>query len=330
MNEKTLSTGISRRTFMKLSGIAAGGAMLAGSSFLLNAGDALADELDLPIGENLPNTEVTYVPEDELASLAAVGTQNGWVKSGLYYYYYVSGKAVTGWRKIDGCWYHFDIAGRMQTGWLADGAHWYYLRKSKNDSVAGPQGAAIVSSWAAIDGYWYRFDGSGAMLIGWQKIDGSYYYLRTAADTPTSGPAGSMCIGWIQVGTRWYYMESSGAMHLGWLQLDGYWYYLGDSAVGITGGADYGSMLRGLHQIGTWKYYFIDRENDTIFGSYPDGAMAVNESYIEILGPDGIIIYATIDSQGHVHEHGIPMPSSDEADGPSIVINAQESDLGSF
>ena len=287
---------------MKLSGIAAGGAMLAGSSFLLNAGDALADELDLPIGENLPNTEVTYVPEDELASLAAVGTQNGWVKSGLYYYYYVSGKAVTGWRKIDGCWYHFDIAGRMQTGWLADGAHWYYLRKSKNDSVAGPQGAAIVSSWAAIDGYWYRFDGSGAMLIGWQKIDGSYYYLRTAADTPTSGPAGSMCVGWLYVNSRWYYMKSNGAMYTGWLDYDGYRYYLADAQCGVTSGDDLGSMLKGFHTVGTYEYYFRDLSDRVTISPthFPEGAMVHDATYAIAFGGGVVAEHGFMDSAGHV------------------------------
>lgn len=124
------------------------------------------------------------------------------------------------------------------------------------------------------------------MLKGWQKVNGSWYYLRTAKNTPTAGPEGSMVVDWIHVG--------------------GYWYCLGGPAAGVAASSpDYGKMLKGLRQVGTYEYFFYDGSLIQPGFSFPEGAMCTNINYTEILGPDGILVYATIDSEGHVHKHGI-------------------------
>lgn len=293
---------ISRRAFLKLSGVTIGGALLAEAGNIVNSEVAWADEATLADEDVLPDTEITYIPENELDSVATLATQNGWVKSGLYYYYYVNGSPVTGWKSIGGYWYYFGTLGRMQTGWASVGGHWYYLRKYTNDSVTGPEGAAIVSNWGSIDGYWYRFDSSGAMLTGWQKVGGSWYYLRTATNTPSTGPAGAMCVGWIYVDSRWYYLQSSGTMYFGWLDYNGYKYYLADSQAGVTSGADLGCMLKGFHKVGTYEYYFRDiSDRVTVSPShFPEGAMVYNATYSITFGGGVIIEHGFMDGAGHV------------------------------
>ena len=305
MTIKGKDVEISRRAFLKLSGVTIGGALLAEAGNIVNSEVAWADEMVL-VGEDvLPDTEITYIPENELDSVATLATQNGWVKSGLYYYYYVNGSPVTGWKSIGGYWYYFGTLGRMQTGWVSVGGHWYYLRKYTNDSVTGPEGAAIVSNWGSIDGYWYRFDSSGAMLTGWQSVSGSWYYLRTAADTPTSGPAGSMCTGWIYVDSRWYYLNSSGVMQTGWLNYNGYKYYLADSQCNVISGEDVGCMLKGFHTIGTCEYYFRNMSDRVTISPdhFPEGALVYNATYTIAFGGGVNGEYGSMDATGRVTRH---------------------------
>lgn len=124
------------------------------------------------------------------------------------------------------------------------------------------------------------------MLKGWQKVSGNWYYLRTATNTPSSGPEGSMVAGWLLSG--------------------GHWYYLADSGVGVSSASgDYGKMLKGLYKIGLYEYYFYNPGVDWMESefSFPEGAMCKNINYTEIFGRDGVLVYATIDGEGHVHRH---------------------------
>ena len=161
-------------------------------------------------------------------------------------------------------------------GWYkSNTGNWFYFVNGK-----------WATGWKKIDGYWYYFKSSGEMLKGWQKVNGSWYYLRTAKNTPTAGPEGSMVVDWIHVG--------------------GYWYCLGGPAAGVAASSpDYGKMLKGLRQVGAYEYFFYDGSLIQPGFSFPEGAMCTNINYTEILGPDGILVYATIDSEGHVHKHGI-------------------------
>lgn len=53
--------------------------------------------------------------------------ENGWNKENAFWRYYVNGKAVTGWRKVDNKKYFFDDNGIMLTGFCdIDGSSYYF------------------------------------------------------------------------------------------------------------------------------------------------------------------------------------------------------------
>ncbi len=109
--------------------------------------------------------------EEVLVALAAA--HNGWYQSSTGdWFYFVSGKWVIGWKKIDGYWYCFRDNGVMRTGWYSDGTYWFYLRPSYGNPTSGPQGS-MVTGWASIDGYWYYLDlEDGDMRHGWISLGG--------------------------------------------------------------------------------------------------------------------------------------------------------------
>ena len=137
----------------------------------------------------------------------------GWVQTEkwengktIYVWYYhdpASGKAVSGWHKIDEKWYYFsdfqyidDGAGKysgcvMQTGWVKDGNTWYYMNSS----------GAMVTGWQKVNGTWYFFKSNGAMAANewcegyWLNANGSWTYQ----------PRGS----WKQNSTGWWFGDTS-------------------------------------------------------------------------------------------------------------------------
>ncbi len=174
--------------------------------------------------------------------------KNGWVTTGSVKKYYVSGKAVTGWRKISNKWYYFATSGAMTTGWQKVGGVWYYLT---------PKTGVMQTGWAKVGGTWYYLNSSGAMVTGWAKVGGVWYYLK---------PNGAMATGWLKLGSTWYYLNSSGAMKTGWLKLGSTWYYLNSSGAMATGWAKVGwawyyltpgsgAMKTGWYKVGGWWYY---------------------------------------------------------------------------
>lgn len=76
----------------------------------------------------------------------------GWIKKGDNYYYYVSRKKVTGWRKINGKLYYFDTDGVRQEGWLDKNGWRYYLLNG-----------AMQTGWLTVDGNRYYFDIHGRL-----------------------------------------------------------------------------------------------------------------------------------------------------------------------
>lgn len=174
--------------------------------------------------------------------------KNGWVTTGLVKKYYVSGKAVTGWHKINNAWYYFSTSGAMTTGWQKIGGVWYYLM---------PKTGVMQTGWLKVGGTWYYLKSSGAMATGWLKVGGIWYYLKAN---------GAMATGWNKVGGAWYYLRANGAMATGWLKTGGVWYYLTSSGAMATnwakvGGVWYyltpgsGAMKTGWYQVGGWWYY---------------------------------------------------------------------------
>ena len=138
--------------------------------------------------------------------------KSGFVYEDGYTYYYEGGKAVTGWKTIDGdtyyfakdgkatkgwkwlnnAWYYFGSDGKMMTEWVRDGGKIYYCYDS---------GVMAKSTWLKLDGYWYYFYNDGRMAESeWVLSGGKWYFL--AGDgrmaTNTTIPGG-------------YYVDSTGA-----------------------------------------------------------------------------------------------------------------------
>lgn len=267
------------------------------------------------------------VTESEEVLIALAAAYNGWYKSNTGdWFYFVDGKWVTGWYKIGGQWFKFDRTGKMLTGWQADSKYWYYLRTAPNVPTAGTHGAP-VTGWVSIGGYWYLFDKNGAMCKGWHAENGNWYYLRTAKNTPSSGPEGSMVANsWQWIGKSWYAFKPGGQMRTGWFKSGNYWYYLADKEVGISFNAsDYGKMLLGLYKIGLYEYYFYDSLHMAGYIE-PDGAMLRSTGYIQILTPDGFLVVAFIDSEGHVYRGSLPFSvDGDQALDTQSISEANQS-----
>lgn len=259
---------------------------------------------DIESRENF-NLDDPAVTESREVMVALAAAYNGWYWSGYNWFYFVNGKWLTGWQSIGGAWYKFDGAGRMLTGWQLDSGVWYYLRTAANTPTAGVEGA-MVTGWALI-GEWYKFDASGGMITGWQIDSGEWYYLKTATNTPSPGPQGSLVVNtWAKINNTWYYFLPGGQMKTGWLSEGGNWYFLANSEIGVgSNSRDYGAMVKGLRVIGLYEYYFCNPDRDSFQPGFyfPEGAMCHSLNYSEFFGSDGIIVYAMIDSEGHVRRY---------------------------
>lgn len=230
----------------------------------------------------------------EPATQSQASSADGWQLDGSTWYYYRSGKKVTGWiddrgqryyadpqtgamaigwRTIDGARYYFGSSGAMCTGFTNDGNAWYYLG-SDGRMLTGwqvvnglqryfrPENGAMAVGWVSEGSTWYYFASDGSRCTGWQDIDGYRYYFQ--------GGTGVMCRGWIQYGPDWYFLrKADGVMCRGWIEDLGSWYFLNPD----------GTMHVGwLFDNDSW--YWLDDEGvmatDTWVGDYclgPDGKM---------------------------------------------------------
>lgn len=100
--------------------------------------------------------------------------ENGWVKDGDKWYYYIEGQKKTGWMQVGNIWYYFQADGRMHTGWLQYGKVWYYLKPS----------GEMQTGWLQYGSKWCYFDGNGVMVTGEKtigpvthKFDANGYWL---------------------------------------------------------------------------------------------------------------------------------------------------------
>ncbi|NRD77279.1 L,D-transpeptidase family protein [Bacillus sp. BRMEA1] len=170
---------------------------------------------------------------------------NGWVQVSGNWFYYVNGKATTGWMLKGSQWYYFDGNGVMKTGWVLYKGQWYYLDKS----------GVMKTGWALYKGYWYYLDKSGVMHTGWLSVGGKTYYLDQS---------GTMKTGWVQISGKWYYFNKDGSMAVNtaingykvgpdgaWIQVD--YVALGDSlAAGMTPEGQDGPVVNGVDP--NWGY----------------------------------------------------------------------------
>jgi Leucine-rich repeat (LRR) protein len=153
----------------------------------------------------------------EAAVVTVESAFTGWKHTDAWYYY-ISGKAVTGWQTVGRQWYYFNSTGAMQTGWLKSGSVWYYLQPS----------GEMAKGWVKVGTAWYYFQSSGAMQTGWLQDGGKWYFFESG---------GNMKTGWMQSGSTWYYFNSGGVMQTGWLYSGGAWYYFTNSGAMQTGSA---------------------------------------------------------------------------------------------
>lgn len=273
-------------------------------------------------GRVIPTDNGVAESEEVLVALAAA--HNGWYKTNAGdWFYFVDGKWVTGWKKISGYWYYFNSSGKMLKGWQSVGGSWYYLRTANGVPNAGPEGSMVVG-WLSNGGYWYKLNSSGAMIHGFHSDGDYWYYFRTSRDVPAKGPEGAMIANkWMSSGKEWYAFDSSGHMRTGWFADGGHKYFFANAEIGIGfGSADYGKMVRGLHKIGLYEYYFNDPLHMAGFWE-PDGAMIRRNMYVQILTPDGFLVAAFIDGDGHVTRGATPFALNEASHDPG---NAKEGD----
>ncbi|MBQ9229222.1 MAG: hypothetical protein IJ168_10395, partial [Eubacterium sp.] len=100
--------------------------------------------------------------EDDILQPVAPTLLNGWQRFGDTWYFYDYGRALTGWKYINGHWYFMNSSGAMQTGWQWVNGRWYFMNGS----------GAMQTGWQWVNGRWYFMNGSGAMQTGWQWVNG--------------------------------------------------------------------------------------------------------------------------------------------------------------
>ena len=216
--------------------------------------------------------------DEAVSDLPCGAAQNGWVKSGGYWYYSVDGQPLT-WqvRKSGGYYYGFDLEGRMYTDTYGNcnvecGGERvvYFSSYDWNDQKqyyyhATASGALTTNSWLKMGNIGWMYFGADAKAYagGRFTIDGQLYDFDESGFSNKVSKGQS---GWIKSGGSWYYYKSSGAKATGWQQIGGKWYYFNSSGVMQTGWVKSGSswyyfnssgaMVTGWQKVGGSWYYF--------------------------------------------------------------------------
>ena len=208
------------------------------------------------------------------------------VYAGSWYYFDKNtGKAVSGWKQLDGKWYYFYqryassapymLSSTMQKILDETGTPNYYRFSESGVMITGWYNTNVYVSPKTgktyYDGTWYYFGADGKAYTGWHKINGNYYYFYNSENgNPymcTSGlvtiddelyyldPETGVCFtgGWLDPkksgSSSWYYFNSNGKAATGWKQLNGQWYYFGQSG-------ESRHMRIGINNIEGKKYLF--------------------------------------------------------------------------
>lgn len=209
----------------------------------------------------------------------------GWVTdNGQTYYYDSVNNPVKGWLNIDGKTYYLNSnTGILMKGWLKISGKMYYasakkgvIQKSKwIQSKYLTSTGIMATGLTTIGSKTYLFDANGNKLTGWQAYNNDYYYFSTKGvmqkkkwiGTCYVTSTGKRASGFTTIGTKTYYFDpTTGAKKTGWLTENGKTYRL-HSKTGVLlkkqwiiskkyyASSD-GSILKGLHAIGTSIYYF--------------------------------------------------------------------------
>ena len=189
------------------------------------------------------------------------------------YYYFVNGRAKTGWFEENDKEYYFDANGFLKQGLQTVGGKTYYFTPQK---VSGAHEGSMTTGWQNVDGADYLFGPTGEMLtslksgtrpVGWNQFNGNWYYLDEKSDIKTNwitvdgksyylgndgirqtgwktlsgkkyylnDSSGVMQTGWMKSSGNWYYFNNTGVMQTAWQKVDGKWYYFNNSGVMQTG-----------------------------------------------------------------------------------------------
>ncbi|WP_034442320.1 hypothetical protein [Butyrivibrio sp. AE2032] len=221
--------------------------------------------------------------------------KNGWQQGlteedGINWYYLDStGRALTGWQKINGKWYYlnenFSSLGQMCTGlrifntgskyevylfsqdgdmlnngWNSYSGHWYYCKSD---------GLCYSNEWLYSGGKWYYFNFWGESIANktGYVIDGVEYNFDT--DGVCTDHDKGKNKGWFQEEkssgeTVWYYAGDDGVTYKNkWLKSNGSWYYFNESGIMVT----------------DRKYFEIDRR----FYSFDKDGKCTNHDSMETL-----------------------------------------------
>ncbi|SFB21843.1 MULTISPECIES: M14 family zinc carboxypeptidase [unclassified Bacillus (in: firmicutes)] len=197
---------------------------------------------------------VTSQPQQQVTQ----STNEGWVKEGEFWYYYINNEKAKGWQEIESKWYFFDEeTGARQNGWLEDEGSSYYL---------DPETGAMVTGWLNVENKWYYLDiETGKKQFGHVQIEGKWYYLNETTGVRLQNgwtqfdskwyyfnpQTGERHAGWLQEGTKWYYLlPETGIMQTKWANIEGKWYYF-DAKTGVR--------KTGWLQDGT-KWYYLNND----------------------------------------------------------------------
>ncbi len=206
------------------------------------------------------------------------GQNNGWVKVGDIWYYYVNGRKVTSTiYNVDGRSYLFDGTGRMLTGWQSyQGSTYYFYPQGSGNIKQGE----MARGWVYVEGTWYFYDRSTGKEVHNKVVEG--FYLGSGGNILTNQWVGDRYVDesgkivtntWKLIQQRWFYFDSngycvkgrievinglpypfdnSGALVYGWFNYNGYSYY-----VKPDGNIARNEYINGywVDQYGRWVWY---------------------------------------------------------------------------
>ena len=120
--------------------------------------------------------------------VSAAARSNGLVKKGNNYYFYASGKKVTGWKKVKNYWYYFSPS--------KNGAALKGLQIIKGKRYCFTEtGKRYTKGWHKIKGYYYYMNADGSAKTGWAEINGKKYYFKKSKNVMGRAAVGSYTMG---------------------------------------------------------------------------------------------------------------------------------------
>jgi len=213
---------------------------------------------------------------------------SGWVEDYGDMYYFVKGRGITGWKKLNGSWYCFDIYyGTMYKDGVFEvfktenderGTFYAFEKDGKLTNKTGWQKYEYENFFGETYTGWHYIEKGGKAAIGWRKIKNNWYYFDEQSSLMVAET------GW-RINNKTYLFNKSGKLvtKTGWVSMDielfdgtthKYWFYTQKGGVCVTGwktvknvtyyfNIDSGAMLDD-------GVYFLD---DGIFYFNSDGSL---------------------------------------------------------